>query len=679
MTSNPTRHPLQSPVEAQGDAAEEPGSPLVAVVDDQSAGRRILEQLIRGIAPDIEVVSFADAAAALTHIRTRTPDLVITDYLMPGLDGVGFIRRVRELPGCDDLPIIVVTVSDERSVRYEALDAGATDFLHRPIDEHECRARCRNLLTLRRQQQILKLRALSLAESERRFRIMADELPLIVWVEDTRGEVAFVNKPGCDFFGLSEADLSGRRWQALVHPDDREQYLAGYTSKFAARERHQDQCRMRRADGEWRWVESHARPYFDPLGEFAGVVGASLDITERKLAEESVHLSHVELARRSEQLERLASQLTRTEQRERKRLAKVIHDDLQQLLVGAAFSVERVDRRLGRCEGANALRETLRSANDLLQQAVGVARSLVSNLSPPILHDAGLAEALGWLARQMQQRFGLKVALAVDGDAPQPPEDLRSAVFEAAREALFNVVKHADVDHARLTLGSLADGRVQLVIEDQGLGFDAAAQCSENPADGGFGLLSTRERLHLLGGELRCDSAPGAGTRVVVSVPTDTACATTAAGVVEEQAPAYASEAAAAPEDEPGIGILLVDDHAMLRGALATMLAAEADLCIVGEAADGVEAIAAVERLMPDVVLMDISMPRMDGLEATRRITARWPGVRVIGLSMHHRDDRAEAMQAAGAVAYLCKSGDVALLLDTIRRVSAGGAGQAPA
>jgi PAS domain S-box-containing protein len=679
MISNPLPQLNQSTGAAPG--VTEPGAPLVVVVDDQSAGRRILVQLIRGIASDIEVVAFADAAAALNHIRTRTPDLVITDYLMPGLDGVGFIRRVRELPGGGDVPIIVVTVSDERSVRYKALDAGATDFLHRPIDEHECRARCRNLLTLRRQQQILKLRALSLAESERRFRIMADELPLIVWVEDTRGEVAFVNKPGCDFFGLSEADLSGRRWQALLHPDDREQYLSGYAPRFAAREPHQDQCRMRRGDGEWRWVESYARPYFDALGEFAGVVGASLDITERKMAEESLHLSHVELARRSEQLERLTSQLTRAEQRERKRLAKVIHDDLQQLLVGAAFSVERVDRRLGRFDGAEALRETLRSANDLLKQAIGVARSLVGNLSPPILHDAGLAEALDWLARQMQQRFGLKVALDVDGDVPQPPDDLRSAAFEAAREALFNVVKHADVDHARLILGSLVDGRVQLVIEDQGLGFDTVAHCSENATDGGFGLLSTRERLHLLGGELRCDSAPGAGTRVVVTVPTDTAGAATAAGADQARPPDAGSEPAAAggSEDEPGIGILLVDDHAMLRGALATMLAAEADMRIVGEAADGVEAIAAVERLMPEVVLMDISMPRMDGLEATRRITARWPGVRVIGLSMHHRDDRAEAMQAAGAVAYLCKSGDVALLLDTIRRVIAGGVGQVPA
>jgi CheY-like chemotaxis protein len=342
-----------------------------------------------------------------------------------------------------------------------------------------------------------------------------------------------------------------------------------------------------------------------------------------------------------------------------------------------------VDRQLDRFDGADALRETLRSANDLLHQAVGVARSLVGNLSPPILHDAGLAEALEWLARQMQQRFALDVALDLDSGVCLPQEDLRGAVFEAAREALFNVVKHAGVDSARLSLGRLDDGGLQLVIEDAGAGFDAATACRDTAAQGGFGLLSTRERLHLLGGELRCDSAPGAGTRVVVTVPLETE-AETASGpdAGADRPPAADSPPSAAtpgPADGPGIGVLLVDDHAMLRGALATMLGAEPDLRIVGEAADGIEAIAAVERLEPDVVLMDISMPRMDGLEATRRITARWPGVRIIGLSMHDRDDRGEAMQDAGAVAYLCKSGDVALLLETIRRVSVPGAGPVPA
>jgi two-component system response regulator RpfG len=134
-------------------------SSLVVVVDDQTAGRKILEQLIRSIDSSLEVVSFGDGASAMEFMRSATPDLIVTDYMMPEMDGVSFIRRVRAVPFCSDVPIIVVTVVDDKRVRYQALDAGATDFLSRPIDQHECRARCRNLLTLRRQQQILSHRA----------------------------------------------------------------------------------------------------------------------------------------------------------------------------------------------------------------------------------------------------------------------------------------------------------------------------------------------------------------------------------------------------------------------------------------------------------------------------------------------------------------------------------------
>lgn len=137
---------------------------LVVVVDDQRTGRTILETLIRGIDPDIEVAAFGDPESAIELIRSSPPDLVITDYMMPGMNGVGFIRKLRAMPLCADTPIMVVTVVDDKRIRYQALDAGATDFLNRPIDQHECRVRCRNLLTLRRQHRIISSRASWLEE-----------------------------------------------------------------------------------------------------------------------------------------------------------------------------------------------------------------------------------------------------------------------------------------------------------------------------------------------------------------------------------------------------------------------------------------------------------------------------------------------------------------------------------
>lgn len=134
-------------------------NPFVVIVDDQSTGRKILEQIIRDIDSNVGVEVFSSPIDALERIHSRTPDLILTDYKMPVMDGIQFIREIRGISACRDVPVVVVTVVEDRSVRYQALDAGATDFLTRPIDQYECRARCKNLLTLRQQQKIISDRA----------------------------------------------------------------------------------------------------------------------------------------------------------------------------------------------------------------------------------------------------------------------------------------------------------------------------------------------------------------------------------------------------------------------------------------------------------------------------------------------------------------------------------------
>ncbi len=138
--------------------------PFVLIVDDQSTSRKILEELARSVDSNMLIESYEDPFEALGRATARTPDLIITDYKMPVMNGVEFTKRVRALPSCADVPLMVVTIVQDRRIRYEALDAGATDFLTRPIDYHECLARCTNLLTMRRQQKIIRNRARWLEE-----------------------------------------------------------------------------------------------------------------------------------------------------------------------------------------------------------------------------------------------------------------------------------------------------------------------------------------------------------------------------------------------------------------------------------------------------------------------------------------------------------------------------------
>jgi response regulator RpfG family c-di-GMP phosphodiesterase len=126
--------------------------PTVLVIDDQSTNRHLLSEILRSVVPNGHILSFADPLAAIDYAESNSVDLVCTDYRMPGMDGITVIRHLRGMTHLAEVPIICLTAIDNVSIRYEALDAGANDYLGRPIDHRECASRCRNLLSMRRYQ-----------------------------------------------------------------------------------------------------------------------------------------------------------------------------------------------------------------------------------------------------------------------------------------------------------------------------------------------------------------------------------------------------------------------------------------------------------------------------------------------------------------------------------------------
>ena len=224
----------------------------------------------------------------------------------------------------------------------------------------------------------------------------------------------------------------------------------------------------------------------------------------------------LELERSGQQLARVASELILAEQRERDRLAQLLHDGLQQLLVGANYSLRMIARQAGPDET-----DPLAHALAALAEAIQVSRSLAMELAPPFLHEAGLPAGLEWLARWMRKHHRLEVSLAMD-DVGHLRQDVEILLFTSARELLFNVVKHAGVERAHLELAmlDLDPAQIALSVIDEGTGFNCAAQW--NTADvntTGCGLPIMRERLGLLGGSSQVWSVPGRGSRVRLFCP----------------------------------------------------------------------------------------------------------------------------------------------------------------
>jgi two-component system response regulator RpfG len=142
-----------------GDTRDKIVAPLVVIIDDEFTSRAILDKVVRGVQENITVKSFANPIIAIEWVRENTPDLIMVDYMMTGMTGLEAVRQMRRISNLEGVPIVVVTALEERDIRYRVLDAGATDFISKPIDPHECKVRCRNMLSLRMQQKIILSRS----------------------------------------------------------------------------------------------------------------------------------------------------------------------------------------------------------------------------------------------------------------------------------------------------------------------------------------------------------------------------------------------------------------------------------------------------------------------------------------------------------------------------------------
>ena len=538
----------------------------------------------------------------------------------------------------------------------------------------------------------------ALREKDLRLRAALAAARMGTWHWDVRADRQLLDDSLHRLLGLGpgQSVSSLEQFLQLIHPDDRAAVGAAFRRSVEEAASLDIEFRVVWPDGSLHWLKDKGDVVPGPDGRLLHLTGACVDITDRKEAEAELRRAKAELEQRvaertaelsqavrtlleevalrttaeqslrqrSKQLRELAGEITLAEQRERRRLAGVLHDHLQQTLVAARFHLSVLGKH-----GDEAARAAAAQVEELLNECLAASRTLTAELSPPALNEGDLVTALEWLARWKEDRHGLAVQLTVGEDIPPVPEDVKVLLFESVRELLFNVVKYADVRSASVDVRRGAGTALRILVMDEGRGFDPDGRLQDS-REGGFGLFTIRERLGLLNGAMDIDSAPGEGCRITLTVPLAPAPLRRPAPLPEAPLPEPAD---ATPAPGERVRVLIADDHSVMRHGLAALLGDQPDMEIVGEAADGREAIELARELRPDVVLMDVSMPNVGGIEATRVIRGELPQVRVIGLSMFEEADQAQAMLAAGASAYLNKARPSEDLVAAIRRCASPG------
>jgi PAS domain S-box-containing protein len=549
-------------------------------------------------------------------------------------------------------------IADEAKT-IEPLTRGQVRELLHELRVHQVELEMQNE-ELRRAQEALEV-------SRARYFDLYDMAPVGYLTISAKGLILEANLTAATLLREKRGALPKQLLSGFVLPEDQEIYYLFRKQLFKTGATQACVLRIVRKDASPFWARMEATVTPDAATDAIVARVVLSDITELKQAEEALRQSqnallkaNEELDSRANQLRMLASDLTLTEQRERKRLSQTLHDGLQQHLLSAKM-------RLGGIVESTAsvdLRQAVDEIEKIMGESVTMSRSLSAELSPPILHEGGLTDGMEWLARRMRDMHRFEVELSIE-TRPELSEDVKVLVFESVRELLINSLKHARTSKARVRLELVDGAMLRVAVIDGGCGFDPR-QMKPAGVEGGFGLFSIKERIGLVGGKLEIDSTPGKGSRFNLIVPT---LQILAAPLSASHRPSDAAGRKPKTAPKPGsvIRVLVADDHTLFRDGLARMLTKKPDLKVVGYAKDGQEAIDLAGELQPDVILMDISMPRVSGIEATRIIHREYPNINIIGLSMYEDQERAQAMREAGASEYKTKGCEASELVSAIR------------
>jgi PAS domain S-box-containing protein len=338
-----------------------------------------------------------------------------------------------------------------------------------------------------------------LRESEQRFRTMADGAPVMMWVSGVDKRCTDFNRGWLEFTGRRIEQQVGDGWADGVYPDDLEQCLATYVEAFDARRPFTMEYRLIRYDGEYRWITDTGTPRFLLDGTFAGYIGCCMDINDQKMAE---------LARRE-----VAGRLMNAQEAERARIARELHDSIGQSIALLTMQMP-VSGEPAVAEHLDTRHLSLGDMKDKLK-ALGMQVSRLSHqIHSSELEYLGLQRAIEELCGEFSEQYAIHMDCSCVGVPRKMDGAVTLALFRVTQEALHNIAKHSQAKTVHVSL--TADGAyVVLIIRDDGIGFRTDLS-NDQP---GLGLISMRERVHLIGGDFAISSSPGAGTAISAKVP----------------------------------------------------------------------------------------------------------------------------------------------------------------
>jgi PAS domain S-box-containing protein len=357
-----------------------------------------------------------------------------------------------------------------------------------------------------------------LRESQQRYRLATGAGAVGVWDWHLDTNEIYVDPSLKSMLGFTDAEIPNRidDWGARVYAEDAPAVMAEAQRCIDGEvDVYEIAHRMVHRNGSLRWFLARGSFVKGANGSRGRLVGTDTDITGRKQAEELIRENQAVLEASHREIRDLAGRLIASQDVERARIARELHDDLSQQIAGLSIALSGLKHRIGAKSDADALASEVAS---LQHRALGLAdniRHLSHDLHPSVLKHAGLVAALSAHCADVERQHSLEVTFMADGDFESTSSAAALCLYRVAQEGLRNVVTHARAVRAEVSLRRRGD-HAELTIVDNGQGFDIT---QASVSGHGLGLVSINERVRLVGGTVSIVTELNKGTRLHVQIP----------------------------------------------------------------------------------------------------------------------------------------------------------------
>jgi PAS domain S-box-containing protein len=493
----------------------------------------------------------------------------------------------------------------------------------------------------------------TLQGAEHPYRVLVEKIDEGAATLSADGTVLYSNKSFARIFSLALEKCIGGQLLDFVTGHDREYLRTLMTSARIGSTRGEIRLQMK---GKSRTVRLTLSPTRELGMETICVVATEL--TELVETNEALRVTE-------SSLRQLSARLLQLQDEERRRIARDLHDITGQKIVVLSMALDRLARSPDLKEPE--AQETIRESREMVSKIGEETRTLSYLLHPPLLDECGLDSAVRWYAEGFEKRSGIKLSVDIPQDLGRLPTDVETALFRVVQESLTNVHRYSGSATADIRVRVIS-GEVRLDVGDNGKGVKANAvrAAVDGSAPLGVGIPGMRERLHQLGGRLEVDFGRD-GTRVTATLPIRKAAASGQASQPEGE-----PEAPARGESAVRRRILIADDHEMMRRGLRGLLESHQEWAVCGEAVEGDEAVKKSLELKPDLVIMDINMPGLSGIDAAIKIKKENASTRILFFTVHDSDQVLQEIVDVGAQGYVAKSRAGQDLIEAVRSVLNG-------